>query len=269
MDSSRNSSSGEAGVTLTDGRDGTDARTAALRDNVETVRQRIADACQQAGRSPAEVRLVGVTKYVSAEDAARLLACGVVDLGESRPQSLWEKAALLEQQGGHPRWHMIGHLQRNKLRRTLPLLDLLHSLDSPRLAAAITAEAARLGRPCQALIEVNLTGDPGRSGVMIDEIESLAETSAAGGQITILGLMGMASIPAGTRDDANISRRQFASLREVRDRLRGLFGTADGRGELSMGRGELSMGMSGDFEEAILEGSTMVRIGSILWDGLC
>lgn len=248
-------------VETAEARDENDPRAATLRTNLQEVRQRIVDACHRAGRSPDEVRLVGVTKYVSAEDTARLLACGVVDLGESRPQSLWEKATAVEQHGGQARWHMIGHLQRNKLRRTLPLLDLLHSLDSPRLAAAMNEESARIARPCRALIEVNLAGDPGRSGVMIDEIEALAEAATAGGWIRILGLMGMASRPAGAADDADVARRQFAQLRDIRDRLAGLFASPDGRGELSIG-------MSGDFEEAILEGSTLVRIGSTLWEGL-
>ena len=239
-----------------------DPRTARLRANLEAVRGRVADACGKAGRRPEDVCIVGVSKYVSADDTARLLDCGLTDLGESRPQLLWEKAEALAGRLPVPRWHMIGHLQRNKLRRTLPLLSLLHSLDSHRLAAAITEEAAKSGMACKVLIEVNLTGDPGRSGVSFAELEPLPEAVAASGSMQLLGLMGMADRPDRPGDSP---RAQFARLREARDRLQSLFASPDTPGRV---RGELSLGMSGDFEEAILEGSTMVRIGSVLWEGL-
>ena len=112
------------------------------RQNLAAVRDRIATACRTAGRDSGDVRLVGVTKYVSAELTRMLLAAGCHDLAESRPQSLWAKAAALADHEPAPRWHLIGHLQRNKLRRTLPLMSLLHSLDSVRLLEAIEAEAA-------------------------------------------------------------------------------------------------------------------------------
>lgn len=157
---------------------------------------------------------------------------------------------------------MIGHLQRNKLRRTLPLLSLLHSLDSHRLATAISEEAAKSGTPCNVLIEVNLTSDPGRTGVSFAELEPLAEAVAASSAMQLRGLMGMADRPDRPGDSP---RTQFARLREARDRLQSLFAAPTTPGHV---RGELSLGMSGDFEEAILEGSTMVRIGSVLWEGL-
>lgn len=239
-----------------------DPRTARLLMNLARVRERVAAACEQASRRVEEVRIVGVTKYVDAADTARLLACGLTDLGESRPQLLWEKAAAMAEQEPAPRWHMIGHLQRNKLRRTLPMLSLLHSLDSHRLLTAVQEEAARLGRPCAALIEVNLTGAPERSGVSFEELDRLAEAAAASKWIQLAGLMGMADKPEPGGDSP---RRQFARLREARDRLQGLFVAYTDR---PAPPGELSLGMSGDFEDAILEGSTMVRIGSVLWEGL-
>ena len=248
-----------------------DPRTQRLAKNLTAVRQRVAAACRQAGRPADAVRIVGVTKYVSADDTARLVDCGVRDLGESRPQLLWEKAAALADPAPPLRWHMIGHLQRNKIRRTLPLLSLLHSLDSERLAEAIATEASRLGQVCEAMIEVNLTGDPGRSGVSFHDLPRLAESVASQAAIRLVGLMGMAAKPEGP-DTA--PRAQFARLREARDRLQGLFQPAAGDSTDTPGRGsttpqgELSLGMSGDFEEAILEGSTIVRIGSILWEGL-
>ena len=230
------------------------------RQNLAAVRDRIAAACRTAGRDPGDVRLVGVTKYVSAELARMLLAAGCHDLAESRPQSLWAKATALADHDPAPRWHLIGHLQRNKLRRTLPLVSLLHSLDSVRLLEAIEAEAAASGLVCDALIEVNLAGDPGRTGVMEADVAAMLDAASRASHVHVLGLMGMAAVPEG-EDGAATARRQFARLRELRDDLVARMPTP-------CGLRELSMGMSGDFEQAILEGSTLVRVGSALWDGI-
>jgi len=230
------------------------------RDNLAAVRGRIAEACRRAGRNPADVRLVGVTKYVSAATARMLLDAGCSDLAESRPQSLWSKAAALGDASPAARWHLIGHLQRNKIRRTLPLLSLLHSLDSVRLLEAIEVEAAAAGRVCEALVEVNLAGDPGRTGVLEADVAAVVAAAAAMPHVTLRGLMGMAAVPE-DGDDRAVARRQFARLRELRDSLAGRMPEA-------VGLTELSMGMSGDFEEAILEGSTLVRVGSALWEGV-
>jgi uncharacterized pyridoxal phosphate-containing UPF0001 family protein len=188
-----------------------------------------------------------------------LLEAGCVDLAESRPQSLWSKAAELAESVPAPRWHLIGHLQRNKIRRTLPLLAVLHSLDSGRLLEAIDAEAAAAGMVCEALVEVNLSGDPGRTGVLESDVALMFEVAARATHVRVLGLMGMAAVPDG--DAGGAARRQFARLRELRDEVVRLMPVASGLHELSMG-------MSGDFEEAILEGSTIVRVGSALWEGI-
>jgi len=230
------------------------------RQNLAAVRDRVAEACRLAGRNPGDVRLVGVTKYVSAASTRMLLEAGCLDLAESRPQSLWGKAAALDDHDPAPRWHLIGHLQRNKLRRTLPLLTLLHSLDSVRLLEAIEAEAAGSGLVCEALIEVNLAGDPGRTGVMESDVAAVLEAATRAQHVRVLGLMGMAAVPDG-EDSGAAARRQFARLRDVRDKLVARVPTATGLRDLSMG-------MSGDFVEAILEGSTLVRVGSALWEGL-
>jgi pyridoxal phosphate enzyme (YggS family) len=230
------------------------------RENLAAVRDRIAEACKRAGREPADVRLVGVTKYVTAESISMLLEAGCIDLGESRPQSLWAKAAAFATHAPAPRWHLIGHLQRNKLRRTLPLLSLLHSLDSLRLLEAVEAEAGAGGFVCDALVEVNIAGDPGRTGVMEADVAALLEAAVHTPHVRVLGLMGMAAAPEG-EDGGATARRQFARLRELRDDLVARLPTPTGLRELSMG-------MSGDFVEAILEGSTLVRIGSALWEGI-
>jgi PLP dependent protein len=230
------------------------------RRNLAEVRDRMAEACRLAGRDPGDVRLVGVTKYVSAASTALLLEAGCLDLAESRPQSLWAKATALADHLPAPRWHMIGHLQRNKIRRTLPLLSLLHSLDSLRLLEAVEAEAAAAGLVCDALIEVNLAGDPGRTGIMESELAAVLEAASRAAHVRVLGMMGMAAVPEGT-DSGPAARRQFSRLRELRDELAGRF-------PMATGLRDLSMGMSGDFVEAILEGSTLVRVGSALWQGV-
>ena len=241
--------------------DTSDALLDRCRANLAAVRGRIADACGRAGRPVAEVRLVGVTKYVSADLAALLVRAGCPDLGESRPQSLLQKAETLAAgmpPAEAPRWHLIGHLQRNKIRRTLPWLSLLHSLDSLRLLGAIQAEAALAGRPCDVLVEVNLTDDPGRTGLPEVELPGVLEAAAGLSHVRVRGLMGMAPKPDG--DDSGAARREFARLRALRDAARRWLPP----GALP----ELSMGMSGDFEEAILEGATLVRVGSALWEGM-
>lgn len=227
-----------------------------LAANLAAVRGRVAEACRRAGRDPASVTLVAVTKTVDAGVAAVAHSAGCLDLAESRPQALWAKATALAGLAPPPRWHLVGHLQRNKIRRTLPLVALLHSLDSLRLLDALDGEAAGLGLVCRALVEVNLTDDPGRTGASPAEAGAIVAAAAARPHVDVRGLMGMARVPDG---DASAARRDFARLREMRERL---------AGEVPGGLPELSMGMSGDLEAAILEGSTLVRVGSALFAGV-
>ena len=227
--------------------------------NLVRVRESVAEACRRAGRPVADVTLVGVTKYVDAATARLLLDAGCADLAESRPQELWAKATALSGVQPAPRWHLVGHLQRNKVRRTLPLSALIHTLDSRRLLEAIEAEAAAAGSVCEVLVEVNVSGDPARSGVALVETESLVVAATQASHVRLRGLMAMASHPDGPAADA---RRDFATLRELRDRLAGR-----GMVDAALLR-DLSMGMSGDFPAAILEGATMVRVGSALFEGL-
>ena len=225
--------------------------------NLARVRDQVAEACRRAGRNPATVTLIGVTKYVDAAAARLVHAAGCHDLAESRPQALWGKAEALADLAPPPRWHLIGHLQRNKIRRTLAVNPLIHSLDSGRLLEALAAESAA-GGVCEALVEVNLAGDPDRTGATEAEAEAIVAAAATRPEIRIRGLMGMASVSDG---DPGAARREFARLRELRDRFAA---TLPGGDSLR----ELSMGMSGDFVEAILEGATMIRIGSALFAGL-
>ena len=235
-----------------------------IADNLRRVRERIAEAAEACGRSTNDVTLVGVTKYVGPQEAGELAAAGCHDLGESRPQELWNKA---EQVGGftpsvsHIRWHLVGHLQRNKVRRTLPLVSLIHSIDSERLLAAIDEARAETaggsGPPCDVLLEVNTSGESAKHGLAPDEVAPLLAAATRFQHVRICGLMTMAALEGGP----DVAARNFATLREIRDRLR-----PDAPDCVRLD--ELSMGMSGDFEQAIAEGATMVRVGSALLEGV-
>lgn len=229
---------------------------ARVRDNLARVRDRISAAAARAGREPATVRLVGVTKYVEPSLARVVVEAGLDQLGESRPQELWRKVAALNDLP-QIRWHLIGHLQTNKLRRTLPFLACLQSADSLKLLELVSREAAALGRPAKVLLEVNISGDAAKHGFGPAELPSLLPAIAALPAILVHGLMTMAALEGGL-DQA---RRDFAALRELRDGL-----VTNCPPPIMLG--ELSMGMSDDFEVAIEEGATIVRVGSALFDGI-
>ena len=223
--------------------------------NLARVRERIAAAAERSGRDAAAVHLVGVTKYVDAAAARLLVEAGLKDLGESRPQELWAKAAALTDLS--PRWHLIGHLQSNKVRRTLPNVALIHSADSLKILEILSREAQGQGLVSELLIEVNASGDAAKHGFAPQDVEPILPQIAALPGIAVKGLMTMAS----RERDLDRARREFAALRELRDRL----ATSCPPG---ISLGELSMGMSGDFEVAIEEGATIVRVGSALFEGL-
>ena len=226
-----------------------------LAANLTRIHERMAQAAEQAGREASEIKLVGVTKYVNAEFTRMLAASGCVDLGEARPQALWEKAEAL---ADLPiRWNMIGHLQRNKIRRTLPHVSLLHSGDSLQLLREVHNVATQLGRAIDTLLEVNISGDANKHGFQPAELLAALPELATLSHIRVRGLMTMAALEGGPER----ARRDFANLREFRDQVRR---ECPPNIELA----ELSMGMSGDFEEAILEGATLIRVGSALWEGI-
>jgi len=225
-----------------------------LAENLHAVQQSIATAAVKSGRTADQVTLVGVTKYVDVETTRALLELGLTDLGESRPQQLWSKAEALSD---HPvRWHMIGNLQRNKAKRTIPLLSVLHSGDSLRLLRA-ASDSVIPGQTLTALLEVNISGDANKHGFGPEDLLRDLPEIAKIPHVQVIGLMAMGSL-AGGREGA---RRDFASLREFRNRLRG-----ECPPEISLD--ELSMGMSDDYDIAIEEGATMVRVGSALFEGM-
>ncbi len=230
-------------------------RQARLHQNLQAIRQRIDRAAVQSGRSAEDVKLVAVTKYVDADVTRDLFLAGCHDLGESRPQQLWSKAEVLADIDC--RWHMIGHLQRNKVERTLPLASLIHSVDSERLLTAINKSAADIDRVVEILLEVNTSGETEKHGLRTSELPAVLARAAEWPHVRICGLMTMAA----RHTAGSAARSSFAALRELRDRL-----TPECPGVVSLD--ELSMGMSGDFEEAIGEGATIVRVGSALFDGV-
>ncbi|QGJ72424.1 YggS family pyridoxal phosphate-dependent enzyme [Planctomycetales bacterium 10988] len=228
-----------------------------IANNVAAIRERIVDAAKRSGRNADEVTLVAITKYVGLEETKALIDAGCLQLGESRPQSLWEKADAFSDNSVH--WHLIGHLQTNKIKRTLPLISTLHSGDRIKLLKALNkeAESANLSTPSLPIyLEVNISGDTEKHGFQPDDLEKLLPEIANFHSLQVIGLMGMAARQGGIE----IARKNFESLRLLRDRL---LTNLPENVDLS----QLSMGMSGDFEVAIEEGSTAVRIGSSLFEG--
>jgi len=226
-----------------------------IADNLSRIRERMAESAVAAGRHPDDVALIGVTKYVDISQSSALLAAGCDALGESRPQQLWQKAGSPELDGAS--WHLVGHLQRNKVPRTLPLVQLIHSVDSLRLLQAIDEGASHLVHPVNVLLEVNCSGDEAKHGVSADGLKQLLDEAPRFTRVRICGLMTMAALEGGE----DVAAKNFATLRELRDKLAP-------RCAPEIDLRELSMGMSHDFEVAIREGATMVRIGSLLFEGL-
>ncbi len=225
--------------------------------NVSTVRERMAAACARAGRNPEDARLVAVTKSVGTEEILALLAAGVRDFGESRPQQLVQRAEELVEPDIAIRWHLVGHLQRNKVRRVWPVAAWIHSVDNIRLARALgdqrrgQAGDAKSREP-RILIEINMAQETQKTGLVAADLEEVLAACRESG-LAVRGLMTMAPRGAGEA----VLRRTFAGLRELRDKA-----VASGWAEALT---ELSMGMSNDFEVDIEEGATMVRIGRALF----
>ncbi len=222
-----------------------------LAARLAAVRGRVADACRRAGRDAADVTVVAVTKTVPTHVAALLPALGVADMGESRPQELWRKAEAVP----GVRWHLIGHLQRNKLDRTIPLVALVHSVDSERLLEALDAFGRKRGTPVPVLLEVNCSREPAKGGFAPDDVPAVADRAMSLSGVRVDGLMTMAAYT----DDPAAARPTFAELRTLRDRLRTVIGLL---------LPHLSMGMSHDFEVAVEEGATLIRPGTVLFEGL-
>ena len=238
-----------------------------LQSNLENVHRRIAAAAARSGRPATAIRLVAVTKYVGLPTIRALLEQGLIDFGESRVQQLQARARALgadieshwpaASQSATPRWHLIGSLQRNKVRAALAVAGVIHSVDSVRLAETIDRIAAEIGRRIPVFIEVNIAGEDSKAGIPIQEFQPLLLAMKPMSNLELLGLMTMAPLAA-TPDTA---RPHFARLRELARQART-------SGQFQGASVELSMGMSSDFEAAIEEGATVVRVGSALFAGV-
>jgi PLP dependent protein len=219
-----------------------------IRARLHRVRTRIADAAARAGRDPAAVTLIAVSKTRPAEDVAEAVAAGVEHVGENRVQEAAGKVdRVRELLGRDPTWHLIGTLQRNKAGQALDLFGLIHSVDTVRLAETLSARSE--GRRVPILLEVYLGTDRARPGFRPDDVEQSVNSIIALPGLEVRGLMTVA--PLGLPSDA--IRPVFRHLRELRDALRDR--------HPGLGLDELSMGMSEDFELAVEEGATMVRVG--------
>ena len=213
-------------------------------DRVALLRERIGDAAIRSGRDGADVTLLAVSKRFSAETLEAVRETGILDFGENYVQEAQEKAILVSL----VRWHLIGGLQKNKAKAAVSLFSLIQSLDSVSLAQALQRHAAEQGKTQDVLVQVNLSREPGRSGVMADAASALCELVSNMSSLRLCGMMGLP--PEG---DADGARAHFRVLKALYDELP------------TENRQILSMGMSGDFEVAVEEGSTMVRIGTALF----
>ena len=217
--------------------------------HLEAVRKRIALACKRAGRDPGEVGIVAVTKTHPVSAVAEAVGEGLKDVGENRVQEALAKQD--EWTGPEVRWHLIGHLQRNKAKQAVGRFALIHSLDSIRLADALDQAAAAQGITQDVLVQVNVAGEEQKSGASVDEASSLVRHAQGLKHLALKGLMTMAPLT----DDVSVQRATFAGLRDLRDLL-----------ELAGAKlPVLSMGMSGDFEAAVEEGATLLRLGTVLF----
>jgi pyridoxal phosphate enzyme (YggS family) len=221
-----------------------------LQENIVNLQERIAVACKMANRRPEEVTLVAVTKTVEAWRVALAHELGLAQFGENRVQEAAEKIPIVKAQAA---WHLIGHLQTNKAKRAVELFDIIQSVDSARVARAISTNAVTVQKEMRVLLEVNVSGEITKSGFASQEVEAAVGEMIALPGLRIEGLMTIAPI-VGTPE---LARPYFARLRRLRDELQVAFPEVQWR--------HLSMGMTDDFEAGIAEGATIVRIGRAIF----
>jgi len=226
-----------------------------LRARADALLERIAAAASRAGRDAREVTLVAVTKTHPAPLVREAVAAGLREFGENRVQEAEEKIEELARESGGVRWHLIGRLQANKARRAARLFDVIHSVDSAALAERLERLCAEDGRErLDVLVQVDLAQEATKGGATVDELPAVAETLKACTRLRFKGLMTLPPF----YEDAELVRPYFRRLRALRDGLRA-------SGAFAEGEGELSMGMTHDFEVAVEEGATLVRVGTALF----
>ena len=220
-----------------------------IAENVERVRDQIAEAATKSGRSVEDVDLVAISKTHDAGKVREAIEAGQSLFGESRVQEARLKIPDLPSSA---RWHFVGHLQKNKIRHALPLFELMHSVDSLALAEDINRIAEEEGLHPRVLIEVNVAGEGSKFGFPPDKLRNEMEALLALPRLSILGLMCIPPIS----DEAEASRKYFIALRELRDRL---------QAEFHVDLAQLSMGMTQDYVVAVEEGATLVRVGTAIF----
>jgi hypothetical protein len=228
-----------------------------LSGNLDNVKKNIADAALRAGRDEGEVCLVAVTKTVDVEVMHALYDLGVREFAENRAQVAKKKIGEFD--GKDIRWHFIGHLQRNKVKDVFPQFNVLHSLDSLRLAKEIQKVADNRGfeKPVDVFLEVKVSEENSKLGVSdYEELKEIAGNIVELPKLNLIGVMAMAPF----FEDMEKTRKYFSELRQLRDSM---------QDDMSISLPELSMGMSNDYEIAVEEGATMVRVGSALFEGVC
>lgn len=222
-----------------------------IKSNVERVRRQVAEAAERAGRDPAEVTIVAVSKTRTVAEIEEAIAAGLTHFGENRVQELKEKWPHLQ---GQATWHLIGTLQTNKAKQALQMADLIHSVDRDAIAAELARLAERRGVPARVLVQVNVSGEASKHGVAPEELIPFLRRISQRGFLQVEGLMTMAPLVS----DPEETRPIFRRLRQLADEVREL--------ELpGVSMRHLSMGMSGDFQVAVEEGATLVRIGTAIF----
>ncbi len=226
----------------------------ALRENLERVRARLAEAASASGRDPGEIRVIAVTKTVEPAQVKEAIEAGVTDIGENRAQEARAKFDALGEDACRLRWHFIGHLQTNKVKYVVKICDMIHSLDRLSLAYEIDKRARRAGRVLETLVQVNVSGEKSKFGLPPEEVPGFVRRVAQLQGLRIVGLMTMAPYTS----DAEETRPYFRGLRQLFRRLE-----ADPPEGVEMKY--LSMGMSNDYVVAVQEGANMVRIGTAIF----
>ncbi len=225
-----------------------------IAQNLAQIKQRVINSTNRAGRDPKEIKLICVTKSVGTDQIRQALALGVTDIGENRVNDAFSKFNNLGKEFTGVKWHMIGHLQTNKVKKFLKIFDTIHSLDSIKLAAELDKQAKIMKKKIDCFVEVNVSGERAKYGVSPGDTLSFIKEIALLSNLHIIGLMTMAPFSEVSED----ARPYFKSLFALRDELlRADVPNTDIR--------ELSMGMTQDFEVAIEEGATCVRIGTALF----
>jgi pyridoxal phosphate enzyme, YggS family len=222
-----------------------------ISSNINAIKQRIAAAAKRAGRDPLSIKLMAVTKTVPPERILKALEAGLTMLGENYVQEAKDKIAAI---GDHAQWHMIGHLQTNKAKYAVKLFDCVHSVDRLELAQELDKRAGQINRKLNVLIEVNVSGEESKSGIEKTQVLELVRQVAPSPNLAVRGLMTMAPYS----DNPENSRPYFKALRNLRD----VINRAD---IASISMEELSMGMTDDFEVAIEEGATIIRVGRAIF----